>query len=118
MHLHRPDFKRLLTCRLPLAATIGLALVNGCDASPLFDAASFYLYSFAKDLPLFHADAFYYLTSLMVSLLTLLAAGIPAALYERWRGLSDSTPVSLAVWLLSALLLTVPTLLRLFGQEL
>ena len=118
MHSPRANLKRLLTRRLPLAATVGLAMVNGSDASPLFDAASFYLYSFAKGLPLFHADAFYYLTSLMVSLLTLLVAGIPAALYERLRGLSDSTPASLAVWLLSTLLLTVPTLLRLFGQEL
>ena len=53
----------------------------------------------------------------MVSLLTLLVAGIPAALYERWRGLPESTPGSLAVWLLSALLLTAPTLFRLFGQD-
>jgi hypothetical protein len=117
MHAHRATLITLLTRWLPLAATLAVAMVNGCDASPLFDAASFYLYSFAKGMPLVHADVYYYLTSLMVSLLTLLVAGIPAALYERWRGLPQSTPGSLAVWLLSALLLTVPTLLRLFGQD-
>ncbi len=116
MHAHRSTLIRFLTRWLPLGATLALAMVNGCDASPLFDAASFYLYSFAKGMPV-HPDVYYYLTSLMVSLLTLLVAGIPAALYERWRGLPDSTPGSLAVWLLSALLLTVPTLLRLFGQD-
>jgi hypothetical protein len=118
MHATHTTLSNVLTRWLPLTATVGLAIVNGSDASPLFDAASFYLYSFAKGLPLLQADAFYYLTSLMVSLLTLLVAGIPAALYERCRGLPDSTPGSLTVWLLSVLLLTVPTLLRLFAQDL
>jgi hypothetical protein len=110
-------WQRLVLRHLPLAATCGVAILNGSDASPLFDAAAFYLYSFAKDFPLFNADAYYYLTSLMVALLTLLLAGIPAALYERWRSLPDSTPASLALWLLSAVLLTLPTLSRLLGPD-
>ena len=108
---------KLVLWRLPLAATIALALLNGSESSPLFDAASFYLYGFAKDLPLFNVQAFSYLTSLALAVLTLLVAGIPPALYERARGLANSTPFSLALWLLLTLLLTLPTLGRLFGEE-
>ena len=44
--------------------------------------------------------------------MTLLVAGIPAALYERVRRLQQSTPGSLTIWLLATLLLTLPAILR------
>jgi hypothetical protein len=110
-------WRKLFLRWLPLAVTIGLALLNGSELSPLFDAASFYLYGFAKGLPFVNAQAFSYLTSCAVAVLTLLLAGIPPALYERLRGLADSTPFSLALWLLATLLLTLPTLSRLLGEE-
>jgi hypothetical protein len=97
---------------LPLAATVGVAIVNGLDFSPAFDTVSFWLYSFARESRFFDADVFFYLTSLAISLMTLLLAGIPAALYERVRGLQQSTPGSLAIWLLATLLLTLPAILR------
>jgi hypothetical protein len=97
---------------LPLAATVGLAIVNGLDFSPVFDSVSFWLYSFARESPLFDGDVFYYLTSLAIALVTLLLAGIPAALYERVRALQQSTPGSLAIWFLATLLLTLPAILR------
>lgn len=97
---------------LALLATIALALVNGLDVSPAFDSVSFWLYAFARGSPLFDGDIFYYLTSVVISAMTLLVAGIPAALYERARGLRQSTPGSLTIWLLATLLLTLPTILR------
>jgi hypothetical protein len=42
----------------------------------------------------------------------LLLAGIPAAIYERIRGLQQSTPGSLAIWLVATVLLTLPAILR------
>lgn len=104
--------KRLLTRDVPLAATIGVAIVNGLDFSPVFDSVSYYLSSFARNSPLFDGEVFFYLTSVAISLMTLLVAGIPAALYERVRGLQQSTPGSLAIWLLATLLLTLPAILR------
>jgi hypothetical protein len=95
-----------------LLATIALALVNGLDVSPAFDSVSFWLYSFARGSPLFHGEVFYYLTSVAISAMTLLIAGIPAALYERARGLTHSTPGSLIIWLLATFLLTLPTILK------
>jgi len=97
---------------LAVLATIALALVNGLDVSPAFDSVSFWLYAFARGSPLFDGEVFYYLTSAAISAMTLLLAGIPAALYERVRGFAQSTPGSLAIWLLATLLLTLPTILR------
>jgi len=110
-------WRSVILNRVPLAATIGVSMVNGSEFSPLFDAASFFIYSFSKGLPIAGA-AFNYLTSVALFLLTLLLAGVPAALYERWRGLKNSTPRSLMIWLLAAVLLTLPTLTRLLNREL
>jgi hypothetical protein len=47
--------------------------------------------------------------SLMVSSATIILAGIPAALYERYIGArDDSTIVSLWIWLAGTALLTLP----------
>ena len=108
-----PGFLQRLGKRdLPLIGTVGLAAVNGLDVSPAFDAVSFWLYGFARGSPLFDGEVFFYLTSVAISAMTLLLAGIPAALYERVRGLKESTPLSLTIWFLATLLLTLPTLLR------
>ena len=106
------NLQRLLKRDLPLAGTAALAIVNGLDFSPVFDSVSFYLYAFARGSPLFNGEVFYYLTSVAISLMTLLVAGVPAALYERVRRLQQSTPGSLMIWLLATLLLTLPAILR------
>lgn len=50
-------------------------------------------------------------SSLMVSTATIILAGIPAALYERYIGArDDSTPVSLWIWLAGTALLTLPAM--------
>jgi hypothetical protein len=50
-------------------------------------------------------------SSLMVSTATIILAGIPAALYERFAGIEDdSTPVSLWIWLAGTGLLTLPAM--------
>jgi len=50
-------------------------------------------------------------SSLMVSTVTILLAGIPAALYERFVGAKDdSTVVSLWIWLAGTALLTLPAI--------
>lgn len=49
--------------------------------------------------------------SLMVSSATIILAGIPAALYERYIGArDDSTIVSLWIWLAGTALLTLPAI--------
>ena len=92
MHVDRSTgyLQRLLKRDLPLAATVGVSIVNGLDFSPVFDSVSFYLYGFARESPIYDGELFFYLTSVAISLMTLLLAGIPAALYERVRDLAES----------------------------
>jgi len=50
-------------------------------------------------------------SSLMVSTATIILAGIPAALYERFAGAKDdSNVVSLWIWLAGAAILTLPAI--------
>ena len=50
-------------------------------------------------------------SSLMVSTATIILAGIPAALYERYVGATDdSNVVSLWIWLAGTALLTLPAI--------
>ncbi len=50
-------------------------------------------------------------SSLMVSTATIIIAGIPAALYERFSGAKDdSNVVSLWIWLAGTALLTLPAI--------
>lgn len=51
-----------------------------------------------------------YFASLAVSVGTLIAAGIPAALFERFRSQQESDNTSMLVWLGAAVLLTIPAL--------
>ena len=57
--------------------------------------------------------------SLMVSTATIIAAGIPAAIYERVIGAKDdSTEASLWIWLAGAALLTLPAIGNFFAVRL
>jgi hypothetical protein len=47
----------------------------------------------------------------VIAVMTLLIAGIPAAIYERIRGLHSSTGVSIGIWLVATLLLSLPTIM-------
>jgi hypothetical protein len=48
--------------------------------------------------------------SLMVSTATVILGGIPAAIYERLTGASDSNDVSLWIWLAGTAILTLPAI--------
>jgi hypothetical protein len=50
------------------------------------------------------------LSSLLVSTLTLMLAGVPAALYERSAGNGKSSRLSGLIWLAAAVLLALPAL--------
>jgi hypothetical protein len=50
-------------------------------------------------------------SSLMVSTATIILGGIPAAIYERFKGLEeDSDAISLWIWLAGTALLTLPAI--------
>jgi uncharacterized membrane protein len=97
-----------------LVATVGASLLNGMHFSPLFDPVLFLLKPFVASLvasPL----VLYYLTSIFISLVTLMIGGIPAAIYERVRGETETTPVSLGIWLAATLAASLPGLMGALG---
>jgi hypothetical protein len=92
---------------------VAVALYNG-----LFSPFTFIVMSLAPAwlpgfVPLNAATAIYG-ASLIVSTTTLLLAGVPAALYERWRK-TGSTATSCLIWLIGAMLLTLPAALATLG---
>jgi hypothetical protein len=94
-----------------------IAVFNGSFFSPAFDSIFYYLDTFARGTPLYSPQLYLNLTSAFIAVMTLLIAGIPAALYERIRGLDASTPVSLGIWFVATVLLTLPTILRALGDD-
>jgi len=103
---------------LVLGGSVLLALFNGSLYSPIYDSVDQILYLFSRSslhtgpLPLQP-----YRTSIFIAVMTLLLAGIPAAIYERIRGLKQSTALSTALWFLTTLLLTLPTLREAAGAD-
>lgn len=94
-----------------LVATAACSLLNGQSFSPLLTMGAILLKPFVAGTFLASPVVFLYLTSLFVSIITLLLAGIPAALYERYKGSHESTPMSLGIWFGATFLLTLPTFL-------
>jgi len=89
---------------------LGVTLLNGFVSPVLplvFILSPVWMPEFAPKTP----EAILYGSSLIVSLSTLLLAGVPAALYERITGRQGSDGVSMIVWLVAALLLTAPGLI-------
>ncbi len=106
----------LLTRDLLLVATVGLSILNGTIYSPLFDPVAYLLFLFTRGSSLLGPELLFYATSVSIAVMTLLIGGVPASVYERIRGLRESTPLSLAIWLLATALLTLPTLMRVLGE--
>jgi len=102
---------------LLLAGTAAVSILNGTIYSPLFDPVAYLLYLFNRGSAVLGPEALFYLTTVCIAAMTMMVAGIPAALYERLRRLEHSTPASLAIWLLAAALLSYPALARLLGQD-
>ena len=95
-----------------LVAAAAIALFNGSLWSPFFDSVAYILYLTTRGVPLMTAARASDATQVVIAVMTLMLAGIPAAVYERIRGLSTSTTVSIGVWLVATLLLTLPTIMN------
>jgi hypothetical protein len=92
---------------------IGIAffgMVNGMF-HPL-RVMTFILTKVLMTVPLFGSEPLiFYFSSLMLATATIILAGIPAALYERFVGAKeDSTEASLWIWLAGTAILTLPAI--------
>ena len=96
-----------------IVAIAGFAILNGMF-SP-------FLLPLALGPVLIMAPAFFatsiglllFVSSLLLSTLTIMLAGVPAGLYERFIGAEDSTPASMWIWLAGTAFLTLPALFQL-----
>jgi hypothetical protein len=114
---HDMDDRELTMKRdILLVATAGVSLLNGQAFSPVFDPIFFLLKPFLASALYALPMVAFYLTSIFISLVTLMISGVPAALYERAKGLKESSPASLGIWLVCTLILVgLPHLPRLMA---
>lgn len=106
------DRERLLRQDVLLAGILGISVLNGMHFSPWFDPAyllarPFFQITFWISSPII----VFYFTSLALSTLTVMLAGVPAAIFERITGREKSDAISLGIWFAAALLLSIPALL-------
>jgi hypothetical protein len=97
-----------------LVGVVGVGALNGLHYSPYFDPAVILMKPFVQVT--FFATSpiiIFYFTALVLSTLTIMLAGVPAALYERLRGLRESDANSYYIWLGGVILLALPTLFNL-----
>ncbi|KAB2914125.1 MAG: hypothetical protein F9K29_15265 [Hyphomicrobiaceae bacterium] len=113
----RPYWRTLIERDVWLVAIGALAIFNGMDISPLFDPVLFFIRPVTRAFFLSSPIVLSYLTSVLISLMTLSVGGIPAALYEHLRGQRESSPVSLAIWLVATVLITLPAIMKVLGEE-
>lgn len=107
--VHARDEPQFTLLRLILlAAVAAVAIFNGQGFSPAFDSLLYLLTPFLRGTLLGTPMGFYYTTSVLLTLMTFIFAGLPAALYERLLARRTSTVVSLLIWLAAAALLTLP----------
>jgi hypothetical protein len=98
-----------------LIGIAGLSLLNGMHFSPLFDPGFILLRAFAPGFFVSSPLLLFYFTSLLLSATTLIIAGVPAALFERLSGRTETDVASLGVWLVATAALAAPSLLGLGG---
>jgi hypothetical protein len=99
-----------------IVAIAGLSLVNGTHFSPLFDPAFLLFRNFAPAFFISSQVLVFYFTSLFLATFTLILAGVPAALFERFTGRKDSDVASLGIWLACLVPLTLPSLMALINR--
>jgi len=90
---------------------IGIAffgMINGMFNQLWLIFALVYVQTFAAPLLFGSVSLTLMFASLMVSTATVILGGIPAAIYERVTGASDSNDASLWIWLAGTALLTLP----------
>lgn len=91
-----------------------LSLINGMHFSPLYDLFLVPVAALATGFWISSKLIIFYLASLIISVSIAVLAGVPAALYERYAGLRQSSIRSLQIWLAATFVLSLPALLALF----
>ncbi len=113
---HDMDHRELAMKRdVLLVATAGLSLVNGMHFSPWFDPVAILMKPFIAGTMFSTPLVFLYIVSIFISAMTLIIAGVPAALYERFTGQAETNANSLYIWFVCTLLISAYALMAAAG---
>jgi hypothetical protein len=96
----------------------GFGMINGLFNQALVPFTYLFVHVLAPALLFGSESLALMMASLMASTATIIAGGIPAALYERYVGADDSTDASLWIWLAATGLLTLPAFGNFFDIKL
>lgn len=91
-----------------------IAVVNGV-LSPVVVVVAKLLPTLLPGWALSSPEVQFYLASLVLSAITLIVSGLPAALFERATGAQETSGASYAIWIAGASLLSLPALGRLLA---
>jgi hypothetical protein len=96
-----------------IVAILLFAIINGIFSPYVFAIVPFV---FALTPAFFVEDTrvIFFVSSLLMSTMTLIAGGVPAALYERWIKATESTELSMWIWLACTGLLSLPAAVNFF----
>ncbi len=92
-----------------------VSLVNGMHFSPWFDLFLVPVAALMAGFWISSQLLIFYMASLILSVSTVIVAGVPAALFERATGRKRSDPASLLIWLGCCFLISIPAFMRLFN---
>ena len=102
-----------MTPRSLFVAIAIVAVFNGL-ASPAVLFAMLIWPAWLPEILAVSPEVVRYMASLLVSAGTVILAGVPAAAYERAKGLATSDQTSMGLWLGAAIFLTLPAPLAAF----
>jgi hypothetical protein len=88
---------------------VGIAILNGIFSADQFVVAAFQPFWYPWLFPR-SPELIQFLSSIILSTLTLMVAGVPAGIYERVRGVGHTDVVSAVIWFLSSFVIIFPTL--------
>jgi hypothetical protein len=92
-----------------LIAIMGLGMLSGMF-SPVRDQALILMLAFAPAFFIASPGLILYLTMLFVSALTIMLAGVVAAVFERATGRTETDDTSLTVWAIATAVFALPGL--------
>jgi hypothetical protein len=93
---------------------VGLGLLNGLFSPMLSYALVLNALWLPAYIPIGPSFVFLF-ASLLVSTLSIMLAGVPAALYERFTAKTETTAVSALIWIGTLTVLTVPAFERMIA---
>lgn len=94
----------------------GMSVLNGMHFSAYFDPVFILMRQFAPGFFITSPLLIFYFTSLFISAITLAIGGIPASIYERSKGQTESNATSLWIWFAGIAVLTLPTLMSMTAR--